>query len=230
MFRVKVCGITTQDDARRCVEAGVGALGLNFYPKSPRCVTIDSVGFDMAAAIARAAPPEVTTVGLFVNADEPTIRRAWEVVGFGLIQLHGDETPEFVAQLAAAGLPPVMRAFRLGPAGLGPVYEFLAECDRLGCRPAAVLLDAHVPGSFGGTGHVADWSTASIYPKNTKKPTMVLAGGLTPDNVATAIHTVHPAAVDTASGVESSPGRKDPALVRAFVDAAMAAFSGENPA
>jgi len=135
--------------------------------------------------------------------------------------LHGDEPPEF---LVAMGDRPVMRAFRLGLEGLRPITEYLRRCRWLDCMPRMALIDSHVAGAYGGTGVVADWPTLAGYPVDEDFPPMALAGGLTPANVAESIHTVHPAAVDTASGVESSPGQKDPASVEAFVRAAQRAF------
>ena len=117
-----------------------------------------------------------------------------------------------------------MKAFRLGPAGLEPVARYLQECRQLQCLPRLVLLDAQVPGAYGGTGQVGDWAAAARYRREIGSPAMVLAGGLHPDNVAAAIRAAGARAVDVASGVEQSPGRKDPAAVAAFVRAAREAF------
>ena len=216
MFRIKICGITNVDDARAVVEAGADALGLNFYPKSPRYVERDQ-----ARAIVDALPKDVVKVGLFVNADADDVRRTFDDLGLDLIQLHGDEPPSFLGQL---GDRPVMRAFRLDRRGLEPVGEYLEDCRRLGCPPRLVLVDAHVKGLYGGSGKTADWHALKDYPLDILFPPLVLAGGLVPGNVAEAIRTARPTAVDTASGVESSPGRKDRALVEAFVAEARAAF------
>ncbi|MBN2021923.1 MAG: phosphoribosylanthranilate isomerase [Pirellulales bacterium] len=219
MFSIKICGITTVEDAQTVAAAGADAIGLNFFADSPRCV-----GLDVAAAIVRATPARVRKVGLFVNTDLPAIERTWQTVGFDLVQLHGDETPEFVAELGVRRLPPVVRAFRLSPLGLPPIVEYVEKCRRLGNLPAAVLVDAFVPGSFGGTGRRADWAALAAYHACKTLPPLVLAGGLTADNVAEAIRQVRPHAVDVASGVESTPARKDPAKVRAFVQAARSAL------
>jgi phosphoribosylanthranilate isomerase len=167
---------------------------------------------------------EIVKVGIFVNADVDAIREAVDRVGLDLVQLHGDEPPEFLRELTAACPLPIMRAFRLGPTGLIAVVGYLDECRRLGCVPHWVLLDAHRPDAYGGTGAIADWAQAAEYAAMPNMPPLVLAGGLTPRNVAQAIAAVHPSAVDTAGGVESSPGRKDPAAVQAFVQAAQAAM------
>jgi len=217
VFRVKICGITNVDDALASARAGADALGLNFYPKSPRHITPEQ-----ARAIVEVLPRNVVKVGLFVNAPVDEVRDTFDRLGLNLIQLHGDEPPESLAEL---GDRPVMRAFRLGSEGLPPVTEYLRHCRRLGCLPRLVLIDAHVKGAYGGTGQVADWPTVKRYPVDKDDPPLVLAGGLSPSNVAEAIRAVSPAAVDTASGVESAPGKKDPAAVEAFVRAARAALA-----
>lgn len=216
MFRIKICGITSVGDARAVAAAGADAVGVNFYAKSPRYVTSEK-----AREIIDALPAEMVKVGLFVNAPAEEVCQTFDKLGLDLIQVHGDEPPEFLARL---GGRPVMRAFRLGEAGLGPVRGYLADCRQLACVPQLVLVDASVEGSYGGTGEVADWRTLREYPRDSACPPLVLAGGLTPGNVAEAIGIVGPGAVDTASGVESGPGRKDPAAVEAFVRAARRAF------
>lgn len=214
-FRIKICGITTVDDALLVAHAGADAVGLNFYRKSARFLAPDQ-----AEAVVRAVPAGVVKVGLFVNAAAADIRATFDHLGLDLIQLHGDEPPEFLVEL---GDRPVMRAFRVGPEGLRPVECYLARCHELGVAPRMALVDALVSGAYGGTGRVADWDALKPYPPT--NPPLVLAGGLTPTNVAAAIRAVRPAAVDTASGVESNPGRKDAALVGQFIAAARAAFS-----
>lgn len=216
MFRVKICGITSVDDARAVAAAGADAVGLNFYAKSPRYVSAEK-----AREIVNALPPEMVKVGLFVNASAEEVCQTFDSLGLDLIQLHGDELPVYLTDL---GGRPVMRAFRLTEAGLEPIREYLDACRQLGRLPRLVLVDAYVEGEYGGTGRVTDWERLKRYPFDVAHPPLVLAGGLTPDNVAEAIRTVRPAAVDTASGVESSPGRKDPAAVEAFVRAARLAF------
>ncbi len=216
MFRTKICGITSVEDAQMVARAGADAVGLNFYPESPRYVTPQQ-----ALPIVDALPDRMIKVGLFVNADDAQIDLTCDLLGLDLIQLHGDETPEMVAGL---GDRPVMRAFRLGADGLPPVNEYLQQCGRLERMPSLVLIDSHVKGAYGGTGTLADWSVVKQYPVEQGHPPLVLAGGLTGENVAEAIRTVRPLAVDTASGVESAPGQKDRAAVEAFVRAACAAF------
>ena len=198
--------------------AGADAVGLNFYPKSARSITRQR-----AAEIVDALPGEVVKVGLFVNAAENEVVRAFDELGLDLIQLHGDEPPRFLTGL---GGRPVMRAFRIGSAGLAPIERYMSECRELGCLPRIVLIDAYLKGSYGGTGQTADWSVAKAYPPSNvcDSPPLVLAGGLAPDNVGDAIRTVRPTAVDTASGVETMPGVKDSELVSQFVQSAADAF------
>ncbi len=218
-FRIKVCGITTAGDARMAASAGVDAVGLNFYPKSARYLPPEN-----ARAVVDALPVGIAKVGLFVNADVGEVCQTFDRLGLDLIQLHGDEPPEVMSQL---GDRPVIRAFRLGPDGLKPVAEYIDECRRLDRLPRLVLLDAYQAGSYGGTGRVADWRVAAEYPASDWHPPLVLAGGLTAEKVGSAIRAVRPAAVDTASGVESTPGHKDPALVEAFVREARQAFAAQ---
>ncbi len=212
MFRIKICGITSVEDALVVARAGADAIGLNFYPRSPRYIS-----FDVAKEIVAALPKGIIKVGLFVNVPPTDVCRAHDDLSLDLIQLHGDESPEYFPQL---GSRPVMRAFRVKPGDLHWIVEYLARCRGLKAGPKLVLLDSLVPGEYGGTGKTADWSTARQYAAQPGLPPLVLAGGLTPENVADAITAVRPAAVDTASGVESRPGRKDPAAVEAFVRAA----------
>jgi phosphoribosylanthranilate isomerase len=219
MFTIKICGITTVEDALAVAGTGADAIGVNFYPGSPRCVTLRQ-----ARAILEVVPPGVVKVGVFVDVEAAALCRACDELGLDLLQLHGNEPP---ARLAELGGRPVMKAFRLGPAGLEPVAEYLRQCRSLGCLPELVLLDAQVPGAYGGTGQVADWAAARRYPAEIGKPPMVLAGGLRPDTVAAAIRATGAAAVDTASGVEARPGRKDLAAVAAFVRTAREALAGK---
>ena len=198
--------------------AGADAVGLNFYPKSARSITLQR-----AAEIIDRLPDAVVKVGLFVNSAVDEVARTFDELKLDLIQLHGDEPPEFLVALESR---PVMRAFPLGPLGLMPVRQYLADCRKLGCLPKFVLIDAYQKGSYGGTGQTADWSVANAYPPDdaVDYPPLVLAGGLTPDNVGDAVRAVHPMAVDTASGVETSPGIKDSDLVSRFVRSAADAF------
>ncbi|MGD0654735.1 MAG: phosphoribosylanthranilate isomerase [Thermoguttaceae bacterium] len=217
MFRIKICGITDPGDARTAIQAGADAVGLNFYPASPRFITPAG-----ARQICRVLPAEIVKVGVFVNAEAKDVCQTCDEIPLDLIQLHGDETPKYIARL---GNRPVMRAFRLGPEGLQPVFAYLEECRQLGCVPKLVLLDALCQGVYGGTGKNADWSICAQYPGREGVPPLILAGGLTESNVGRAIMQVRPAGVDAAGGVESSPGRKDPAALIAFVQAAREAFA-----
>jgi phosphoribosylanthranilate isomerase len=203
MTHVKVCGVTSVQDVELCVAAGVDAIGLNFAPGSPRCLTLEA-----AAAIAQAIPAHVLSVGVFVDADLTKLLHYKRVLSLGCLQLHGDEPPELLAQL----LPHAYKALRVRGA------DVHAEAARFAGEH--LLLDAYVPGAHGGTGARFDWTLAREL-ASTRKVT--LAGGLTPENVAEAIATVQPYCVDVASGVESAPGRKDVQRVHAFVRAARAA-------
>ncbi len=216
MFKIKICGVTTPDDAGAVARAGADAIGLNFYGASPRYIEPEA-----ARGVAHQLPDRIVKVGLFVNASARTVLQTFEQADLDLVQLHGDEPPAFLAEL---GDLPVMKAFRLGDQGLAPVLAYLDACRSLDAAPKLVLIDSFAKGSYGGTGNTADWGAASSYPRGEGFPPLVLAGGLKPSNVAAAIRQVRPMAVDTASGVELSPPRKDPALVREFVQAASRAF------
>jgi len=197
MVRVKICGITNEEDALHAAACGADALGFVFYAGSPRCVTPEQV-----RAISEVLPPFVTRVGLFVNEAPERIRQVAEVCGLDVIQLHGDEPP------AACQLPPY-RVIK----GVRPRSE--ADLDVLATYPvAALLVDAAVPGEYGGTGQRADWQLAAQLAATRR---VILAGGLTPGNVAAAVRTVRPYGVDVASGVEQAPGRKDPEKVAQFI-------------
>ena len=217
MFRIKICGVTRVEDALMAAEAGADAVGLNFYPGSRRYLPPETV-----EAVVAALPVDVSKVGLFVNSPAAEVAEIFDRLHLDLIQLHGDEPPEYLAQLAGR---PVMKAFRLGPKGLEPVAAYLQQCREAGCVPALCLVDSFMPGHYGGTGQVADWAKLETYPLDEWHPPLVLAGGLTPENVGHAIEQARPHAVDTSSGVESSPGNKDPVLVHRFVAAAKAAFA-----
>lgn len=218
MFRIKVCGVTSTDDAMAAAAAGADCIGLNFCTRSPR-----SVEMRRAAEIVQVLPRGVVKVGVFVDAPLGEIRDVADRLRLDLVQLHGDEPPELLADL---GERPVIRAFRCGAEGLAHLVHYLDQCRRLQALPQMVLLDSPRTGGFGGTGQLADWQSAKQYHDTAIGPPLVLAGGLDPGNVAQAIATVRPAAVDTASGVESSPGQKDRGKVAAFVAAAQAAFAG----
>jgi len=216
MFRIKICGITSVEDALAAVDAGADAIGLNFYQKSPRY--IDS---HYARPIADNVGNSVKRIGVFVNESILTIPQTAHNVGLDAIQLHGDESPELVTALHPLA---VIRARRMDDRGVSAIAEDLAACKAAGRLPDAVLVDAMTPGRYGGTGETVSWAGLADYRKWVGDVPLILAGGLTPENVAEAIRIVHPDGVDTASGVESSPGVKDVEKMRSFVAAAKAAF------
>lgn len=217
MFRIKICGITNVDDALAAGNAGADAIGLNCYAESPRFCRLED-----ARAIAEAVGSSMIKVGVFVNAPADEIHAVAELLGLDLVQLHGDEPPEL---LRDARPLPVMKAFRLAD-DFAQVSQYLRGCHRLGCVPRMVLVDAQRSGQYGGTGSTLDWTALCTARQEFGGVPLALAGGLNPANVAEAIATVHPWAVDTASGVEQSPGKKSAELVRAFVGTARNAYSG----
>jgi phosphoribosylanthranilate isomerase len=246
MYRVKICGITTADDALLAAEAGADAIGLNFYEKSPRHVDAERAKEIVEQLREEYSSEQVAVFGVFVNASLEDI--LWTIregdlygveQGFG-IQLHGDEPPEFLSSLYKEGLGrtgelfqvlghvpevPVVQAFRSNARDLSRESAYLARCKELGCLPQAVLLDAFVTGSYGGTGQTVEWGALADRGESLCGLPLVLAGGLTPQNVDEAIEAARPAAVDVASGVESLPGKKDAAKVYAFLAAAKKAFA-----
>jgi phosphoribosylanthranilate isomerase len=200
---VKICGITTVGDGVLAARCGADAIGLVLWPQSPRAVDLAA-----ARAISSALPPLVHRVGVFVNPTRAEVERAVAEAGLDVVQLHGDETPEFCRDLPAR----VLKAVRVGPGfDAGDALRFENAAGGL-------LLDTRVEGAApGGTGRAFDWALARSVRERARY--LVLAGGLTPDNVGRAVAAVEPDAVDVSSGVESAPGRKDPARVRAFVRA-----------
>jgi phosphoribosylanthranilate isomerase len=208
--RVKVCGITRVADALDCVAAGVDWIGLNFYPGSVRCVDRRTAG-----EIKAALPSAVEAVGVFVDRPAAEVAETAGELGLRIVQLHGHEPP---ADLVALRHLFVIRAYRLGDvAAVAGMNTDLAACRALGRPPDAVLVDACVPGQAGGTGQAIAAEVLAALPA---LPRLILAGGLTAQNVTDRVGQVRPWMVDVASGVESAPGRKDPALVAAFVRAA----------
>jgi len=202
--KVKICGLTSPADAIAAAEAGADMIGLMFYEKSPRHIPMDR-----AAQIARAVPPHVVKVGVFVNAPAELVMDAIRECGLGLLQFHGDESPAFCTRFGIMSL----KAFRIRDAeSLKVLPDYPTD---------AWLLDAYVDSGLGGTGERFNWDLA-IEAKKLGKP-IFLAGGLTPENIAEAVRTVRPYAVDVSSGVESAPGIKDPAKVRQFIAAARSA-------
>lgn len=196
--RVKICGITNLADALTAAKSGADALGFVFYEPSPRNIDIDA-----AAAIAKALPPFVSVVGLFVDPKPEFVRKVLERVPLTMIQFHGDEEPLFCQQFRL----PHLKAVRM-KSGI----DLYALCDQFS-ESAGLLLDAYVKGVPGGTGQTFDWNSI---PKDLSKP-VVLAGGLNPSNVAMAIQTVQPWAVDVSGGVEAEKGIKSASLIKAFL-------------
>jgi phosphoribosylanthranilate isomerase len=198
--RVKICGITNAADALAAAAAGADMIGLMFYERSPRFVSLEQ-----AAKISHVLPPPMLRVGVFVNPNEAQVRRAISECGLGMLQFHGDETSDFCTQFGLMSL----KAVRVrDQASLEVLDHYHTD---------AFLLDAYSVGGLGGTGEKFNWELALDAHKFGKP--IFLAGGLTPENVAEAVRQVRPFAVDVSSGVESAPGRKDPAKVKAFVAA-----------
>lgn len=201
--QVKICGITSVADAQAAAEAGADLIGLMFYEGSPRYITLAT-----AAEISRSLSPFVQRVGVFVNPSEELVLRAIGECGLNLLQFHGDESSDFCTQFGLMSL----KALRVRDA------ESLRQLEHF--NTDAFLLDAYSKSGLGGTGETFNWDLA-VAAQKFGKP-IFLAGGLTPENVADAVRKVRPFAVDVSSGVESSPGKKDAAKVRAFIQAAKA--------
>ena len=196
---VKICGITRADDALAAVAAGANAIGFVFWPDSPRFVDPYR-----ARAIRAALPPFVTAVGVFVNQPVEYVSGVASLVRLGAVQLHGDETPQYASLLSA----PIVKALPLTTLGESDLAAWPDE--------TMVLLDVHDPVKRGGTGRTIDWDAAATISARRR---IVLAGGLTPDNVADAVARVRPFGIDVSSGVEVSPGIKDHRRVRALFEA-----------
>jgi phosphoribosylanthranilate isomerase len=208
--RIKICGLTRPEDVAAVVAAGADAMGLVFYPPSPRFVDIAK-----AQALAAAVPPFVSVVGLFVNASEETVRETASRVGLSLLQFHGDETPEQCHRLAEAAQRPFICAFRVkADTSAADLLEYEKSCQAASPWFRGLLLDTYVD-SFGGSGKVFDWS---LIPKELA-PRVVLSGGLSVHNATDAVSRVRPFAVDISSGVEAAKGIKDEAKVHAFIQA-----------
>ncbi len=200
MVRVKICGITNWSDARAAIDAGADALGFNFYPPSPRAVT-PAQAWEMI----RKLPPFVEAVGVFVNWSAVAIGAIARALRLDAVQLHGNESRALVRECAAAHR--VIKAVRIG-------QRFRPQALRAYDGVSAFLLDGFKPKLYGGTGNAFEWALARGVKKYGR---VILAGGLTPENVARAIREVEPYAVDVASGVESRQGKKDPSKLREFV-------------
>ena len=199
MFRIKICGVRGPGDAIAAAEAGADAIGLNFVDKSPRYCPRQK-----ALEVVAATPDHIVKVGVFADATAAEVRETASALRLDLVQLHGDEPPEYLAQLR--GLP-AMKAFRIGP-DFAWVGEYLEKCHQLRCLPRMVLVDAASSGQLGGTGKVLDWQAIAASRRVFAGQPLVLAGGLQPANVAEAIAAVRPWAVDVASGVEVPPCTK----------------------
>ncbi len=202
-IKIKICGITNLKDAGVAVEAGADALGFVFYSPSPRC--IESA---LAKRIIAQLPPFVIPVGVFVNHDQETIRNVFDECGLAFAQLHGEETPAFCESLGR----PVLRALRLRDRG--SLLALAEYKGRMGVR--GFVVDAFSTEAYGGTGQTGDWSLAR---EVAQAAPILLAGGLTANNVQEAIRKVQPYGVDVSSGVEKSPGQKDHDKIRTFTQA-----------
>jgi len=199
--KVKICGITSVGDAQAAEIAGADMIGLMFYQPSPRIIPLE-----LAVEISRSVSPFVLKVGVFVNPDETDVVEAIRTCGLNLLQFHGEETPEFCTQFGVMSV----KAFRVRDAdSLKTLTDYPTD---------AWLLDTYSKAGRGGTGEKFNWDLA-VEASQLGKP-IFLAGGLTPENVADAVARVNPFAVDVSSGVESAPGKKDPAKVKAFIAAA----------
>jgi phosphoribosylanthranilate isomerase len=208
--RVKICGLTTPEDVRAAVDAGADALGFNFHPPSPRYVDPHR-----ALPLLRAVPPFLDAVGVFVERPFRQVCALAYQLGLRSVQWVGERPP-----VESTAPFPLVAAFRVRDAAdLAAVSAHLDRCRAAGCPPAAVLIDAHVPGQYGGTGRTAPWELLAGWDPGVP---LIVAGGLTPANVAEAVRAVRPYGVDVASGVESEPGRKDADKVQRFVDAVRA--------
>jgi phosphoribosylanthranilate isomerase len=203
--KIKICGITSVEDGLAAASAGADAVGFVFSPASPRFVPLET-----AAGIASRLPPDLMRVGVFVDAPADVVAAAIQRCGLSLAQFHGQEAPEFCGQFGVM----TMKAFRMRtPASLDEIGAYQVD---------AILLDSYAPDQPGGTGASFNWKL-TLEAKKFGKP-IFLAGGLTPENVAEAIHQARPFGVDVSSGVERSPGKKDPDKVRRFIAAARGAF------
>ena len=216
MFRIKICGVTRPEDVRLVANSGADSIGLNFYERSVRYVNPE-----VARSMVEELPSNIARVGVFVNASSAAIQAIARTVGLSYCQLHGDEPPEIVAELADWR---VIRAVRCRAADVDTVRRWIDDCYAAEGKLAGLLVDAYQPGQYGGTGAVADWSLLAEFRRHLGDLPLILAGGLTPDNVAQAIQVARPFAVDTASGVESAPGIKDAEKIARFVAAAQNAW------
>jgi len=200
VVRVKICGLTRPQDVTAAIAAGADALGFVFVPASARCLQLET-----ARSLCRLVPAFVSRVGLFLDQEEEQVRRVLEQVPLNLLQFHGSEGAAYCGQF---GLP-YIKAVRMDSTNPVP------EAEAAYADAAGILLDSHEPGGLGGTGRQLDWQGLSL-----GAMPLILAGGLNPSNVAAAVKAVRPWAVDVSSGVESSPGVKDPLAMRQFINEA----------
>lgn len=212
---VKICGIKDVATAESVAALSPDAIGLNFFAKSPRCVSRSEAG-----KITTQLPKSISAVGVFVNHDVTEIADLTLECRLTMVQLHGDEPPVFLAELQQA-LPelPLIRAWRMEH-DLDDLAAYLAECRELDVRLTGCLIDAKVAGSYGGTGHAPPWDVLRENYRKDDWPSLILAGGLNNTNVRSGIVAVQPWGVDVASGVESAPGVKDLERVARFISAA----------
>lgn len=214
-IRVKICGITRPDDARAAVELGADAIGLNLVPASPRCIEVP-----LAKAIARQISGRAAVVLVVQDPDPAWLARVLEEIPDAWIQFHGNEPASAVSSWGR----PVIKAFRLKAASLDPVVQYARQVAGTGHPLNAVLCDAFVAGQGGGTGKTLPWGEW-LRARPSGLPPLILAGGLTAENVARAIHVAQPYGVDVASGVETEPGRKDWSKMEAFIREARRALN-----
>lgn len=212
MTIVKICGTTNLEDALAAAEAGADLLGFILYPKSPRYVAPETIA-EIVAEVRAVMPSPPRCVGVFVNTPPDEVLAVLAQTGLDLAQLHGDETVEALVALQGRGFKAVR------PTGPEDALTLAHAYATLGVNAGPdLLIDAYDAYAYGGTGQRADWGAAAVVAQ--RVPHLLLAGGLTPENVAAAVNAVKPWGVDVASGVEQSPGRKDHAKVRAFITAA----------
>ncbi|QDT97081.1 phosphoribosylanthranilate isomerase [Gimesia aquarii] len=214
---VKICGIQDVETAQMIADLGASALGLNFYAPSPRSIEL-STAHEIKAALSHKG---ISLVGLFVKHTLSEVISICRELSPHMVQLHGDEPPEFLAELSQH-FPDIeiIWAFRTQDPDLNHLSDFLTKCDQYSKRPDYILIDAYSPQAYGGTGQLVPWEMIKENYLYDEWPALILAGGLTPENVHEAIQTVTPFGVDTASGVESAPGIKSQVMVEAFVNQA----------
>jgi phosphoribosylanthranilate isomerase len=223
MFRIKICGITNSEDAHIAVDAGADAIGLNFYSGSKR-----GINFQLGKTIASTVEKPCLKVGVFVNQTADDLNVIADTVRLDAVQLHGDQPPSYLLDVERRF--PLIRVYRVGDSGFISIKTDLLMCARFGREPDSVMLDTLASAGYGGTGQRLDWTTLAdrieLLNFDRSEPIeLILAGGLTPENVAQAIRLVRPHGVDVASGVEVSPGRKNAEKVKAFVAEAKRGFA-----